>query len=183
MYSKYRTVTNSYVDPIATYICYYQKNEASHSTRKILVWSCEKDPESKLSQDAGFNDKDRAVESEKCRCLGGSQKQRANDYSTTERGKEAFTLLDIVFANIGSIYSIRKGRIGSVVNIIFASSAVMTEITPRVSEHFTHSDYLAILFRVLEPALPNVKSRMRYSRNIRSQWMKQWSSKLFGWDI
>lgn len=64
----------------------------------------------------------------------------------------------------------RKGRIG---RCRFVRSALMREITWRVSKHYTHSNRQPILFSV-------IKSRIiGCPRDIKSCRMRQWSSKMF----
>lgn len=70
---------------------------------------------------------------------------------TNARGRvllEAFSPLGVVLMNNGVEPTFRRGNAGSVIDVTFVSSSIISQVTWRLSDIYTHSDHSAIIIDV-----------------------------------
>lgn len=96
---------------------------------------------------------------------------------TNRRGRillETFSMLDVVLANTGTTQTFQRGGIGSVIDLTYMSNSLIDEgISWKVTELYTHSDHMAILYDVREK---KHTSHRKVSKNIH---VNGWKVKMF----
>lgn len=131
----------------------------------VYIYSCYFSPNAAIAE---FEDMlDRlviAVRGHKPLVIAGDFNAWATDWgsrTTSARGMallDAFTSLDVVLANTGDAHTFKRGGVGSVIDITFMSPSLITKCAWKVSDIYTHSDHMAVLYDILKEnrhALPD----------------------------
>lgn len=55
--------------------------------------------------------------------------------------REAFAELGVILLNVGTSYTLRGRGLGSIVDVIFVTAALVRRVALQVSKDYNHSDY------------------------------------------
>lgn len=124
--------------------------------RGIYIYSCYAPPNTQIEEFKNFLDRlVRDAMGRRAVVIAGDFNAWAVEWGcpeTNNRGEallEAISLLDVVLLNSGRTHTFRRAGTGSIVDVTFVSSSLITAAKNwKVSEQYTHSDHQAILWEL-----------------------------------